>query len=76
MSIAGASIVAKVVRDRIMRELDKQYPRYGFAAHKGYGTREHVNALFRYGPSPVHRRSFQPVKDASDIQQRDLDLGI
>jgi ribonuclease HII len=76
ISIAGASIVAKVVRDRIMRKLDKKYPQYGFAAHKGYGTRAHMSELFRYGPCPVHRRSFQPVKDAGASQQRDLDLGL
>ncbi len=57
-SVAAASIVAKVVRDRIMLDLDHAYPGYGFARHKGYPTREHVEALRRLGPSPVHRRSF------------------
>ena len=57
-SIAAASILAKVTRDRIMRELDEQYPQYGFAKNKGYGTAEHIAALREYGPSPVHRRSF------------------
>lgn len=57
-SIAAASILAKVTRDRIMRELDAQYPQYGFARHKGYGTAEHIAALRAYGPCPVHRRSF------------------
>lgn len=61
-SIAAASIVAKVERDRRMYELDAQYPGYGFAKHKGYGTQEHMAALRRYGPCPVHRRSFEPVK--------------
>ena len=57
-SIAAASILAKTVRDAIMRDLDKQYPCYGFASHKGYGTRAHVEALRTHGPSPQHRRSF------------------
>ncbi len=57
-SIAAASIVAKVIRDRQMIELDKLYPEYGFARNKGYGTKEHIDALKRIGPSPVHRRSF------------------
>lgn len=57
-SIAAASILAKVTRDRLMRELDSQYPQYGFAKNKGYGTAEHIAALKAYGPCPVHRRSF------------------
>ncbi len=57
-SIAAASIVAKVTRDREMRELDQLYPGYGFARNKGYGTREHIDALKRLGPTPIHRRSF------------------
>ena len=57
-SIAAASIVAKVVRDRQMAELDRIYPAYGFARNKGYGTREHIEALKAYGPCPEHRRSF------------------
>ena len=57
-SIAAASIVAKVTRDRQMAELDKLYPEYGFARNKGYGTKEHIEALKKYGPCPVHRRSF------------------
>ena len=57
-SIAAASILAKVTRDRIMRELDAQYPEYGFAKNKGYGTAEHIAALKKYGPTPIHRRSF------------------
>ena len=63
-SIACASIVAKVFRDHMMAELDKQYPGYGFARHKGYGTEEHVSRLRQLGPSPVHRYSFQPVREA------------
>ncbi|OGV75322.1 MAG: ribonuclease HII [Lentisphaerae bacterium RIFOXYB12_FULL_65_16] len=61
-TIGAASIVAKVCRDRMMVELDRQYPGYGFARHKGYGTAEHLDALERLGPSPIHRRSFAPVR--------------
>ena len=57
-SIAAASIVAKVTRDREMKELDRLYPGYGFAKNKGYGTKEHIEALKKMGPTPVHRRSF------------------
>ncbi len=57
-SIAAASILAKVTRDRLMRELDAQYPQYGLARNKGYGTAEHIAALKAYGPCPAHRRSF------------------
>ncbi len=57
-SIAAASIIAKVTRDRIMREYDEMYPEYGFAKHKGYGTKEHYDAILRYGALPIHRRSF------------------
>ncbi len=60
-SIAAASIVAKVTRDRLMLEIDKQFPEYGFARHKGYATRDHLAALDRHGPCPVHRRSFAGV---------------
>ena len=56
-----ASIVAKVTRDRIMRELDAEYPAYGFARHKGYATPEHLAALDRWGPCAIHRRSFSGV---------------
>jgi len=59
-SIAAASIVAKVTRDRMLRELDARYPGYGFAEHKGYGTRAHREAIERLGPCPAHRRSFAP----------------
>ena len=57
-SIAAASIVAKVTRDRQMAEADRLYPEYGFSRNKGYGTREHIEALKKYGPCPIHRRSF------------------
>ena len=60
-SIAAASIIAKVTRDREMVELDAVYPEYGFARHKGYGTAEHLEALKKFGPTPVHRKSFRPV---------------
>jgi ribonuclease HII len=62
LSIAAASIVAKVVRDRIMRRLHTVWPGYGFAQHKGYGTPEHLLALGRLGPCPLHRYSFAPVR--------------
>jgi ribonuclease HII len=61
ISIAAASVVAKVTRDRIMERLDRLYPGYGFANHKGYGTREHRAALQRLGVCPIHRRSFAPI---------------
>lgn len=57
-SIAAASILAKVYRDRLMREYDRQYPEYGFAKHKGYGTRAHIEALKKFGACPLHRRTF------------------
>ena len=57
-SIAAASILAKVYRDRLMREYDIIYPAYGFSKHKGYGTKEHIDAIRTVGPSPIHRRSF------------------
>lgn len=63
ISIAAASIVAKVARDQMMADLDRLYPEYGFARHKGYGSPSHLAALSRYGPSPVHRRSFRPVRE-------------
>lgn len=61
-SIGAASILAKVWRDRFMRKMDAIYPQYGFARHKGYGTEEHRDAIARYGPCELHRRSFEPVK--------------
>lgn len=62
LSIAAASIVAKVTRDRLMVDLDRQYPGYGWERNAGYGTAEHRAALARLGPSPEHRRSFRPVR--------------
>jgi ribonuclease HII len=70
LSIAAASIVAKVERDRLMLAADAQYPAYGFAQHKGYGTAAHLAALAKYGPCPLHRLSFAPVAQA------ELDLGL
>ena len=58
VSIAAASILAKVTRDRLMIEYDKILPEYGFAGHKGYGSKEHIAAIQKYGPSPIHRRTF------------------
>lgn len=62
VSVAAASIVAKVTRDRIMEELHRQYPEYGFDRHKGYGTKAHRQALQQHGPSPVHRMCFKGVR--------------
>jgi ribonuclease HII len=67
-SVAAASIVAKVTRDRMMRELDERYPEYGFGRHKGYVTGEHLRALAEHGPSPVHRRSFRCVPGAVPVE--------
>jgi len=61
-SIAAASVLAKVTRDRLMLEYDRQWPAYGFAAHKGYGTPQHLAALAEHGPCPIHRRSFAPMR--------------
>lgn len=66
-SVAAASIVAKVTRDRMMREYDRQYPEYGFARHKGYATAAHMEAIRKYGPTPLHRRSFlKKLNDEKD----------
>lgn len=61
-SIAAASIIAKVTRDRIMDEMDKKYPNYGFAKHAGYGTKFHMDAIKQFGPCPIHRQTFEPIK--------------
>jgi len=61
LSIAAASVLAKVVRDRIMERLDQVWPAYGFAKHKGYGTAEHMDAIREHGPCPLHRWTFAPV---------------
>lgn len=67
-AISAASILAKVTRDRWCRELHEAYPDYGFDAHKGYPTAEHLQALFRLGPTPVHRHSYAPVQRAQALQ--------
>ena len=64
-SIAAASIIAKVTRDRLMLDYDTRYPGYGFAKHKGYGTASHLKAIQHLGPCPIHRRSFAPLKPPS-----------
>ena len=69
ISISAASIIAKVTRDRMMVELDARYPEYGFAGHKGYGTKQHLEALKKHGAIPAHRKSFRPV---AELNQLDL----
>ncbi len=71
ISISAASIIAKVTRDRILIELDTQHPEYGFASHKGYGTKRHLEALKKHGAIPAHRKTFRPV---AELDQ--LDLGL
>ena len=75
VSIAAASIIAKVTRDRIMIEMDAVYPGYGFASHKGYGCPSHKAALTKLGPTPIHRRSFAPVRIAEEGQQAAFAFG-
>lgn len=67
LSIASASIVAKVTRDRIMCEYHEKYPEYGFDRHKGYGTKEHMKKIREYGPCEIHRRSFYPINLSEEI---------
>lgn len=62
-SIAAASVIAKVLRDNLMEKYDKKYPEYGFGGHKGYGTKAHMEALQKHGATPIHRKSFAPVKN-------------
>lgn len=66
MSIAAASILAKVSRDRVCMELDKEYPQYMLSKHKGYSTKEHMDLVRKYGPSPIHRRTFLKFLDKTD----------
>ena len=68
-SIAAASVIAKVTRDRMMLRVHEQFPQYNFAQHKGYATPEHLAALGKYGPSPVHRKSFAPVRQTVEPVQ-------
>ena len=67
ISIAAASVIAKVTRDKIMHEYDNIYPDYGFSNHSGYGTPAHLNALKKLGPSPIHRRSFRPIAELDQL---------
>jgi ribonuclease HII len=71
LSIAAASIIAKVTRDRMMVDLDNRYPGYGFARHKGYGTSAHSQALQRLGPCPIHRKSFAPIAQLTMFRDHD-----
>jgi ribonuclease HII len=66
-SIAAASVLAKVTRDRMMLEFDRQWPEYAFAEHKGYGTKNHLTALARHGPCPVHRKTFAPIRKKAPL---------
>jgi len=70
LSIAAASVIAKVTRDRWMTDLDRRHPEYGFVRHKGYGTAAHIQALLKYGAIAQHRRSFRPVRDIEAIRGR------
>jgi ribonuclease HII len=74
ISIAAASILAKVSRDRLMRDYDKRFPRYNFGAHKGYGTPEHLELLAEWGPCELHRLSFQPVVHAAEFDEEEWEL--
>lgn len=67
ISIAAASIVAKVARDHLMKDLAKSYPQYGFEQNMGYGTKAHIDAIYQYGITPYHRKSFAPIKDSITI---------
>lgn len=70
LSVAAASVIAKVVRDQLMMELDRWHPEYGFGCHKGYGTPRHINALLKHGATKYHRRSFRPVREIETIRNR------
>jgi len=73
LSIAAASVVAKVTRDRMMEAYDREYPCYEFRANKGYGTSTHMQALLEHGPCPIHRRTFRPVREAEQILRFDFE---
>ncbi|RRR65380.1 MAG: ribonuclease HII [Candidatus Viridilinea halotolerans] len=75
LTIAAASLVAKVTRDRLMQTADCAYPMYGFAAHKGYGTAKHQQALAQYGPCPLHRRTFAPIMALEDRRKPEKPIG-
>lgn len=74
ISIAAASVIAKVTRDRIMVELDAKWPLYGFKQHKGYATDQHIQAIQTHGPCPIHRKSFDPVRSMLNPQTVQIDL--
>jgi ribonuclease HII len=74
-SIAAASVLAKVTRDRRMTEYDQLYPAYGFAEHKGYGTPRHLAAILTHGPCPIHRRTFAPFRPVQPELLPDLETG-
>ena len=76
ISVAAASIIAKVSRDRIMEMYHRQFPQYDFLKHKGYGTARHRSALMQYGPCKIHRRSFHCNKTGKTIVNAELDLGL
>ncbi len=76
LSIGAASILAKTSRDAVMLAADAEYPQYGFARHKGYGTPEHLEALRRHGPCPLHRRSYAPVRAAAGLDPVQTGLGL
>lgn len=69
-SIAAASIIAKVSRDKVMEEYDRNWPEYGFKNHKGYGTKEHLEAIKKYGPCTFHRMTFEPLQSLSQIRRQ------
>jgi len=71
-TVAAASIIAKVTRDRLMEEADREFPQYGFARHKGYATEQHRGAIERHGPCPLHRRTFHGVWAQGELFSRDL----
>lgn len=70
LSIAAASVIAKVTRDRMMVELDARHPEYGFARHKGYGTKRHLEAIRKFGPLPCHRKTFRPISELNQGEFR------
>ncbi|MEA2064067.1 MAG: hypothetical protein U9P14_10245, partial [Gemmatimonadota bacterium] len=76
LSVAAASIVAKVTRDRLMQQFDLQYPGYGFARHKGYGTADHLRALNELGPCPIHRRSFEVVAQVEKAKNTEKEVDM
>lgn len=68
--VAAASIIAKVTRDTLMQDMDQDFPAYGFAQHKGYGTQKHIQSLLRHGSTPQHRHSFRPVREIDEIRKK------